>query len=211
MSSRGEDFYSLGHKQIVLEGNRTSTLRLKKVSEYVSEPVLDVGCGLGVVWEELFREDIGSEGTDINKESINFCKKKFGKENFFVHDFLKGATEKKYKTIICFEVIEHIFYYEKFLKSLVDSLAVGGRLIISTPNVFGLASWLKLVFRDSSHLFSAPDHVVIFDYPALESVLFGAGLTIVKRVGFSLSGCPLRPEWQGNILIVAEKRGGAKQ
>jgi len=66
------------------------------------------------------------------------------------HDFYDVSDiHEKFDAIIMFEVIEHLDLEDglQFLKALSDKVKKGGIIIISTPNIFNPARYM----RDSTH------------------------------------------------------------
>ncbi|MBI4344130.1 MAG: class I SAM-dependent methyltransferase [Euryarchaeota archaeon] len=118
------------------------------------------------------------------------------------------SSIKKYDTICCFEVLEHILDYQSFLKNMAASLEERGRLIVSTPNIFGLRSYLRLILRDGTVFgigTSDDSHIRFFSVDTLSNTLIKAGFRIVKVKTFSTSRIPCPSRWGGSIVTVCEK------
>jgi 2-polyprenyl-3-methyl-5-hydroxy-6-metoxy-1,4-benzoquinol methylase len=193
------------HKGIPLNNAKKAAF----VEKCLKGKILDGGCGLGFDVNYFHSRGHDIEGTDISDTAIDSAKNQYPEINFFIHDFEKAKLQKKYDTICCFEVIEHIFDYKNFLKNIRDSLVNDGLLIISTPNIFGLASYIRLLLRDGSVFgITATDdsHIRFFSVGTLEKTLVGVGFEIEKVQTFSSSNVPLLPTaLGGSIVIIAKK------
>lgn len=92
-----------------------------------SGPFLDVGCGTGEVMQ-LIDHDI--EGIDFSEQAVKICRARGLKAKRA--DFFKNR--KKYNSIICVDVIEHIKDDKKFIAALARSLNKNGKLFLLTPS-----------------------------------------------------------------------------
>ncbi len=101
--------------------------------------LLDIACGEGYGSAFLAQKATHVTGVDISSEVVSDAKKKYAShknltfETADALDFLK-TTKKSYDTIICFETIEHIHDYRKFLFLVKKCLKESGVFIVSTPN-----------------------------------------------------------------------------
>ena len=108
--------------------------------------ILDAGCGNGLFSEQIIK--IGNEvwGIDENKVVLKEAKKRGVKifegdleKNFpFENEFFDG--------IWCKDVLEHIFYTEKFLKECHRILKPKGVLIITARNIASFSNRIRLIF-----------------------------------------------------------------
>ena len=89
---------------------------------WVKEPIASLGCGRGdtVEWFRVRGYDI--DGYDF----INL------KNGMFVQDITKPFDLKRYKTVICFDVLEHLTDQE--LKGLFKNLKQVEDIIVSVSN-----------------------------------------------------------------------------
>lgn len=102
---------------------------------------LDIACGPGTFIGNYL--DNKSYGVDISRQQINYAKFEYSefKENFICDDVTNSKIEfKKYDVITLLEFIEHIqpLEVDNLLNTLYDMLNKNGKLIITTPNYFGL-------------------------------------------------------------------------
>jgi len=106
------------------------------LKEYLVPKVLDVGCGKGLNTKKL-NEHMETYGCDIFPGV-----KDLGK-NFFLHDMEEKPTLKKFNSIFCIHVLEHIFDYISFLRNIKDSLKENGILFLAVPNHYSLLCRVK--------------------------------------------------------------------
>lgn len=184
--------------------------RLEFVKEYLSGTILDVGCGQGldvnyfanfdiIIWDETITEykkgHYNIEGCDISTEAIKKAKHLFPKNNYFVHNFFKRPTKKKYATIYSFDVLEHVYDFKPWLKNVMASLDLNGCLILGLPNPMGLKNRLKYLFGDSSVIIDRA-HVTHLDADALTNLLEESG---GRGVTFMKGHFPVN--WRGSLTV----------
>ena len=101
--------------------------------------ILDLGCGGGILSEELGGKGASVKAIDKSKKLINIAKKR-AKEKGLNIDYECTDIEKIYKSglkfdiIICLEVVEHVDNLEIFLVNAYKSLKKNGLIIFSTIN-----------------------------------------------------------------------------
>jgi len=98
--------------------------------------VLDVACGSGYGSNLLAQTAKTIVGGDIEKETIEYCKEKYQRDNlkFEIMDIRNiPYPDNSFDTIVSFETIEHIKEWEQFLKEIRRLVVKDGSLIISTP------------------------------------------------------------------------------
>ena len=101
--------------------------------------LLDIACGEGYGSAYLARKARHVVGVDISSEVIANAKQKYMSHRNLTFeaadalDYLKH-TKKTFDTIVCFETIEHIRDYRKFLYLANKCLKKSGVFIVSTPN-----------------------------------------------------------------------------
>lgn len=113
--------------------------------------ILDLGCGKGI-WGFLTRAQRDTRGSkfigfELNPAYITFVKSHNLYDKVIKGDLTKPLPfkDKSIDFIICSEVIEHMTKQqgEKLLEEIDRIMKPGGRVIITTPNV-----WLKMPFGD---------------------------------------------------------------
>jgi SAM-dependent methyltransferase len=138
--------------------------------------VLDVGCGAGTFVAKVrnlfgarcaavdFKDLSGSAWMkDVDFRCGLFYEQRFGAERFDL--------------VTMWHFLEHDYDPPRTLATARELLAPGGRLVIEVPRLDSL-TW-KL-YRERWPGLQAPQHTVLFDRAALESMVRGAGLEVVE-------------------------------
>jgi hypothetical protein len=77
------------------------------------------------------------------------------------------------------QLIEHLWEPEDSVRHLVRALAVGGRILIETPNTDG---WDRRFFTSGTWGgYYAPRHLNLYNFKRLAMLLRRAGLTVVSQ------------------------------
>lgn len=109
---------------------------LKKFEEYLNGKILEVGCGIG-----NFTNDLSKYGQiyaiDLNENYIKQLQKKVGNRiEVGIGDIESGTyffDNKKFNSIVCINVLEHIENDLKSLKNMYSLLEKEGYLILLVP------------------------------------------------------------------------------
>ena len=115
--------------------------------------ILDIGCGCGHFLKHLKTKKLTLlYGLDVNPHSLKITKNKNITTKINMGDIYSLPYELcTFDIIILTEIIEHLEYPEKALKSIYDILKPGGLLLITTPNRMGLMHAsrpsIKYIFR----------------------------------------------------------------
>ena len=112
---------------------------------------LDVGCGAGLLAEPLAR--LGAQVTAIDpaQELIAAAREHAAGQGLAI-DYRVAAVESlegQFDLITAMEVIEHTADPQAFLNSLAQRLALGGLLILSTPNATAWSRLITIVVAES--------------------------------------------------------------
>ncbi|MDX2098479.1 MAG: class I SAM-dependent methyltransferase [Leptolyngbyaceae cyanobacterium bins.59] len=100
-----------------------------------AQSILEVGCGIGLFLECLYDKSPTSlAGLEFNQEAVRIGQSKG--LGLFNQDIRGHANELPgYYDVVCsFQVLEHICEVGNFITACVDSLKVGGKLILGVPN-----------------------------------------------------------------------------
>jgi len=156
-------------------GGLAFRLRKQRVLELFDKPggkVLDVGCGPGIMVDDLIAQDCKFWGIDPSLKVIEQCRK-----NFSSHPnshFSIGTAEQIeypdqfFDAVICMGVIERLKNHDAALREMVRVLKQGGTLIVTLPNKFNpYFLWRDFIF-----------------YPLI---------SLVRPLYYYLSGIPSRP------------------
>ena len=121
--------------------HKLNPLRLEYVTsrfEVKNKRVLDIGCGGGILSEELSKLGAKVTGIDSSKKSINIAKK-HAKEQDLEIEYINGSildvsSLGNYDCVICFEMIEHIHEPKKLIEKIATITQKKSHLFMSTIN-----------------------------------------------------------------------------
>ena len=150
--------------------------------------VLDVGCTGGLQSDS---PDIGDPlwlhgylrkafddvwGVDLSPTKIAVLEEA-GLTNLIAADAQELDLKQRFDTIVAGEVIEHVPAPDRFLASLARHLKPGGRIVLTTPYVFGLPQVLYAWSRYPSTC-SNEEHVLWLCPTTMTELARHAGLTV---------------------------------
>lgn len=103
------------------------------IPKHVREPILDVGCGTGIVTKPLIEKGFDVYSIDIDKKACDKCR--MINKNTYCIDFTKVNAKKfpLFNTIIMADALEHIKEDMTTLNKAFEMLNPGGELLISVP------------------------------------------------------------------------------
>ncbi|MBX2843361.1 MAG: class I SAM-dependent methyltransferase [Flammeovirgaceae bacterium] len=108
-----------------------------KAAEIISGDVLEIGCGAGRGLQLLADKCDNYTAIDKNKELLDLHQKAY--PNFkFIHENIPPLSfleDNSFDYIISFQVIEHLYNDNLFIKEIQRVLKPGGKAIITTPNI----------------------------------------------------------------------------
>ena len=175
--------------------------------------VVDIGCGTGAhLTYPLAERHSCTEfvGTDNDAASIEYAKKTYKLPNLKFSSEHADYQDHLFQLIIASEVLEHVEEPIAFLGEIKNSLADGGKVILTVPNGYGpseasalldtvlrltgffqLARALFRLVRNKKPLFPASvdtssetlaisPHINFFSYPALIQLILDNGFKIVS-------------------------------
>ncbi|MBT3548503.1 MAG: bifunctional 2-polyprenyl-6-hydroxyphenol methylase/3-demethylubiquinol 3-O-methyltransferase UbiG [Gammaproteobacteria bacterium] len=102
--------------------------------------ILDIGCGGGLLAEELSKKGAKITGLDASEKTINIAKQHAKESNLnieYICSTLESYIEKnkkKFDVVICFELIEHVPDQEKLIHSISEVTKKNSTLFFSTIN-----------------------------------------------------------------------------
>jgi len=121
--------------------------------------ILDVGCGSGILMNKIRNSGEHTvTGTDLSEEAVRIVKEQLGLECFVGSITNLKVDDKSYDTVICSEVIEHL-YEEDLEKAFSELVRISKEtIIISTPFLENLeyhqtkCSNCKTLFHPAGHI-----------------------------------------------------------
>jgi 2-polyprenyl-6-hydroxyphenyl methylase/3-demethylubiquinone-9 3-methyltransferase len=154
--------------------------------------VLDVGCGAGLLTEPLARLGGQVTGVDAAPENIAAAQAHAAEQGLnivYVAGDIAALDVGQYDLITSMEVVEHVTDPSAFIDALAARLALGGLLILSTPNRTALSRLLLVEAAERIGMVPRGTHDWDkFLTPAeLSLIVEAAGLTVIDTNALSLS------------------------
>ena len=121
--------------------HKLNPLRLEYITSRLdirNKKILDIGCGGGILSEELSKMGAKVTGIDSSKKSINIAKK-HAKEQDLEIEYINGSILDisnlvNFDCIVCFEMIEHICEPKKLIEKIETISKKKSHLFMSTIN-----------------------------------------------------------------------------
>jgi 2-polyprenyl-3-methyl-5-hydroxy-6-metoxy-1,4-benzoquinol methylase len=166
--------------------------------------LLDVGAADGLLSRHLTER--GWKVTAIEADAAMAAAGAAHCERMLIADLNRGVPplDGEFDAIVCADVLEHLADPETVLTALVRSLAAGGDVVISVPNVAHLWMRLSLMagrFDYADRGILDRTHLRFFTRKTLDALLAAAGLAAVRRTATPV---PLHqvvpPRWHGGAL-----------
>ena len=127
-----------GHYKLL---HRLNPIRLQYILSKCNlnkKKVLDIGCGGGILAEELCKQGAKVTGIDSSSKSISIAKQHAEQNNYDIKYINKSIFEITdlgiYDFIICFEMIEHINEPNDLIKKIKELSSKKSGLFLSTIN-----------------------------------------------------------------------------
>jgi len=163
------------------KNNSWITQRLLEIGSI--KTLLDIGTGYGFYMREL-QDSFGIEatGVELSKQEASYGKEVMSLDIRNSSLAEAGLVEKNYDLVTCFEVIEHIPSPRSFISEMVEYIKPGGHLLIMTDNFesdivkslgAGFPKWIPHT------------HISHFSPKTLESLVDGAGLSVIRRASYT--------------------------
>lgn len=143
-----------------------------------SDSVLDIGCGIGYVANQVARKAKKVVGVDNDEKRLAAAKKMFHRDNleFLMADATKYDFGQKYDAIILSNVLEHIEDRTSFLKNIKS---LSDKILIRVPMLD--RDWLPL-YKKQLGLFYFCDktHYTEYTLETFKEEMTQAGLVVAK-------------------------------
>lgn len=120
--------------------NPVRTNFIKTRVDLEGKSIIDVGCGGGLLCENLISEKNEVLGIDMSKEAIEIAKAHQSLKNLKINyknislDQLINDSKKKYDVLTCLELIEHVPDPEKLIRNCIEITEDQADLFFSTLN-----------------------------------------------------------------------------
>lgn len=171
---------------------------------------LDVGCGAGLLAEPLARLGAKVTGVDASPELIAVASE-HARASGLAIDYCAGEIADiagKFDLVTCMEVIEHVADPAVFVQELAQRLAMGGLLILSTPNATGWSKLLMITIGEGLRRIPRGTHDFdkFISPERIKVLMCDAGLTCIDVEGIAWSparGLHLSEDLRLNYLVTA--------
>jgi SAM-dependent methyltransferase len=129
--------------------------------------VLDIGCGMGGILEDLAKLGCETFGIEPNPDAAKMCKeKRLNVECGFIEDMI--YPEDYFDVVLLFHVIEHLSSPKKALDEIFRILKPGGCAFIWCPNA---ESYVAKFFRDFWAGWHLPFHLYHFSPKTISALI----------------------------------------
>lgn len=158
--------------------------------EGLNEPVLEIGCGNGVVRGQIEEHyGVSVDGCDVNLAALRQANR--GRGGLYFYDIHQRRTEWKefFSTVVLLDTLEHIHDTKHFLESIAYHMQPKGTLLINVPALQSLFSRYDV----------AAGHVKRYSKRVLRQELESAGFLLVRQ---SFWGCSLLPVALARKLVL---------
>jgi methionine biosynthesis protein MetW len=144
-------------------------------------PVLDIGCGDGILLEHLKRKNITGNGIDISSKAIQICNSRgLNCSQSDITDKLPFG-DGSFKSVIMSDVLEHLFQPGIVLKEV--HRVCNGYLFISVPNFVSLVARLQVLLgRVPENNTPRDGHVYWMTHDVVTKLLSSSSFRIEKVV-----------------------------
>jgi 2-polyprenyl-6-hydroxyphenyl methylase/3-demethylubiquinone-9 3-methyltransferase len=116
----------------------------------VGRTVLDIGCGGGLLSEEMARAGAQVTGIDVVGRNVEIARRHANESGLCI-DYLNSTAEQlaasgqRFDIVLNMEVVEHVSDLGGFLEACAELVRPGGQMVVSTINRTALA-WLFAIF-----------------------------------------------------------------
>ena len=161
----------MAHKLISYEMRR-----LKLISDYVKgDNVLDIGFSK---FPNPFLRCFNTAGLDliIDRDIDNIYTEQIQGDISYINDIL---LDRKFDTIVCGELIEHLENPYKVIRSLKKHLNANGRLIVTTPNIVAFPVLIIELFNIEKYFYSN-EHKYLLSPRWIAKMMRDCGYKVIK-------------------------------
>ncbi len=142
-------------------------------------PVLDLGCGKGILLEELKKKGIEGIGLDVSEEAVEQAKAKGLDVRQFDLSQTLPLEDSFFETVALVAVLEHLYLPQGLLKEAYR--IAKSNVVVCVPNFNSLPARLQMLFgRIPENNRHSQGHLYWFSWEILKKILREAGFEIEK-------------------------------
>ncbi len=170
----------------ILQASRYHWWIYQHFRKWINGHALEIGAGHGLYTQFLNADAASVTATDIDAETISLIQSHLSASNisFQQLDMTDArscqALPRKYETIVCLNVLEHIEDDDEAVRHLAELLAPGGHVVLVVPAF----QWLF------TRLDSYAGHFRRYTKTTLCGLLREAGVEVVHTIYFNAIGIP---------------------
>jgi SAM-dependent methyltransferase len=144
--------------------------------------VLDVGCGRGLLLEQLRRRGWEVQGTELSEQSAAYPRDVLGIPVYIGDLADLHLPSEQYDAVVMWHVLEHVPDPAVVLAEVARLLRPGGVFLVAVPNFGSLEARLT---RDKWFHLDVPRHLNHYTPGVLYRALAGAGLRVRRAAYFA--------------------------
>lgn len=166
---------------------------------------LDVGCGAGLLSEEIVQMGFETHGIDTAEAAINLAREHAAKKKLDInYKVAPGETlpypDAHFDVVFCCDVLEHVDDFEKVIAEIARVLKPGGIFIYDTINrtFFSNIAAIKIAQEWAPFAFMPPRlhvHAMFIKPFEMKAALHKNNFTIVAQSGAQANINPLKLLW----------------
>jgi len=140
--------------------------------------VLDLGCGNGALTFDLAKKARFVKGIDRSRENIEYCNKKYSKENieYIVGDITKDLPKERFDAVVLSNVLEHIDDRAFLLANICQ---ISDKIIVRVPMLD--RDWVTLYRKELRQPYLLdPTHKIEYTLDTFKDELKRSGFVIQK-------------------------------
>ncbi len=162
---------------------------VRKAIEHAGEPgpVLDVGCGGGLLLRMLAERGIAVLGLDFSLDAASVAWRDNRVPAVCASLPRAPIASQSCAVVTMFHVLEHLYNPGAYLDAAHDLLRPDGRLVVQVPNA---ACWQFLLFGERWNGIDIPRHLINFKEADLVGLVEATGFEVIRRKHFSLRDNP---------------------
>jgi SAM-dependent methyltransferase len=147
--------------------------------------VFDAGCGNGVVGDKLSKAGYLVTGVDLSSTGIANAQERYPHCSLHIGSIYDDLAKDygQFPSVICLEVVEHLFEPKLWASRMFDLTQPGGMLFVSTPYhgyLKNLAICAAGKFDKHVDVMWDCGHIKFFSQATLSMLLEGAGFTGIR-------------------------------